>query len=208
MIGLVLLFLLGCYINPSLSDYYNNINAIQKPDDPHHTTMDMFELTHNLFQNLNAYTGLINLESVPRMFTTNVVQSLSSSSTVIHVITLISAQASFSVPRASFTTTSLYFSSSSTRSAGTWPPSPGAPSEEAMSPGTPRSETRSTMGFSAQTLPQQTWLLALALWVPIINKTKTNGRLVVYHYCWQVLTASVLWGLIIAFGRGDSIGRR
>ena len=118
MILLVLLFL-ACYINPSLSDYYNNINAIQKPDDPHHTTMDLFELTHNLFKNFNAFTGLINLESVPRMFTTNVVQSLSSSPTVIHVITLLSAQASASLPRTSFTRTSRYFSSSSTRWAGT-----------------------------------------------------------------------------------------
>ena len=96
MILLVLLFL-GCYINPSQSDYYNNINAIQKPDDPHHTTMDLFELTYNLFQNLNSYSGLINLESVPRMFTRNVVQSLSSSQTVVHVITLMSAQASASL---------------------------------------------------------------------------------------------------------------
>ena len=93
MILLVLLFL-GCYINPSLSDYYNNINAIQKPDDPHHTTMDLFELTHNLFQNLNSFSALINSESLPRIFTPNVVQSLSSSSTVVHVITLLSAQAS------------------------------------------------------------------------------------------------------------------
>ena len=99
MIGLVLLFLLGCYINPSLSDYYNNINninALQKADDPHHTTKDLFELTHNLFQNFNSYSGLINLESVPRIFktNTNIVQSLTSSQTVVKVITLMSAQVS------------------------------------------------------------------------------------------------------------------
>ena len=99
MIGLVLLFLLGCYINPSRSDYYNNINninAIQKADDPHHTTKDLFEPTHNLFQNFNSYSGLINLESVPRIFktNTNIVQSLTSSQTVVKVITLMTAQVS------------------------------------------------------------------------------------------------------------------
>ena len=98
MIALVLLFLLGCYINPSLSDYYNNINAIQEADDhdPHHTPKDLFELTHNFFQNFNSYSGLINLESVPRIFTTNtnIVQSLTSSQMVVKVITLMSAQAS------------------------------------------------------------------------------------------------------------------
>ena len=101
MIALVLLFLLGCYINPSLSDYYNNINAIQKADDhdPHHTPKDLFELTHNFFQNFNSYSGLINLESLPRMFKTdtNILQSLASSETVVKVITLLSAQASDSL---------------------------------------------------------------------------------------------------------------
>ena len=98
MIALVLLFL-GCYINPSLSDYYNNINAIQKVDDPHHTPKDLFELTHDLFQNFNSYSGLVNLESVPRIFktNTNLVQSLTSSQTVVKVITLMSAQASASL---------------------------------------------------------------------------------------------------------------
>ena len=98
MIVLVLLFL-GCYINPSLSDYYNNINTIQTADDPHHTTKDLFELTHTLFQNINSYSGLINLESVPRIFktNTNLVQTLASSQTVVHVITLMTAQASVSL---------------------------------------------------------------------------------------------------------------
>ena len=91
MIALVLLFL-GCYIKPSLSVYYNNINALRKADDPHHTTKDLFEVTHTLYQNLNS--GLVNLESVPRIFNTNIIQSLSSSSTVVKVITLMSFQAS------------------------------------------------------------------------------------------------------------------
>ena len=96
MIPLVLLFL-GCYITPSLSDYYNNINTILEADDPHHTTKDLFELSYNLFQNLNSYSGLINTEPVPRIFNTNIVQSLTSSQTVVKVITLMSAQASKTV---------------------------------------------------------------------------------------------------------------
>ena len=159
MIVLVLLFL-GCYINPSLSDYYNNINTIQTADDPHHTTKDLFELTHTLFQNINSYSGLINLESVPRIFktNTNLVQTLASSQTVVHVITLMTAQASVSpLPvlqtRISFTGTSHYFSWFSTPSAGSSHPCSGAPSGEATSPGTLRSETLSTTAFSVKTSP-------------------------------------------------------
>ena len=151
MIGLVLLFLLGCYINPSLCDYHNNINAIQQAE-------DLFELTHSLFQNFNYYYGLINLESLSRMFKTdtNILQSLTSSETVVRVITLLSAQASDSLlqTRTCFTGGSpLYFSWSSTPSACFLPPWPGAQSEEATSRGTLRSETLSTTVFSAKSLP-------------------------------------------------------
>ena len=95
MMVIPVLILLASLITPNLSDYYNNINSIQKLDDHYNNTKgELFELSHNLFQNINAFTGLIDLESAPRIFNTNtnILQSLSSSQTVVKVITLLSAQ--------------------------------------------------------------------------------------------------------------------
>ena len=95
MMIIPVLILLASLITPNLSDYYNNINSIQKLDDHYNNTKgELFELSHNLFQNINAFTGLIDLESAPRIFNTNtnILQSLSSSQTVVKVITLLSAQ--------------------------------------------------------------------------------------------------------------------
>ena len=95
MMIIPVLIILASLITPNLSDYYNNINSIQKLDDHYNNTKgELFELSHNLFQNINAFTGLIDLESGPRIFNTNtnILQSLSSSQTVVKVITLLSAQ--------------------------------------------------------------------------------------------------------------------
>ena len=91
---LLVLFFLCCFITPNLSDYYKNINSIQELDDHYvNTKGELFELSHNLFQNLSS-SGLIDLESVPRIFNTNtnILQSLTSSQTVVKVITLLTAQ--------------------------------------------------------------------------------------------------------------------
>ena len=97
-----LLFFLSLNINPNLSDYYSNINSIQKLDNhSSHTKTNLFELSHNLYKELSSTPDLINLQSMPRIFNTqtNILQFLTSSQTVIKVITLLTAQVlnSFSV---------------------------------------------------------------------------------------------------------------